>query len=867
MAIFTGIAAAVTAISGWIGGLGAFGAFALKTAVGLGLSYAAQALAGKPKSEERKFSINTDLKGGGALSRSIILGRAATGGSLVWANTWGSSNGSPNAWLTQVIALSDIPVRGLVELWVDGKKVTINPANNNATIYGQSVPEYEKDGPNLYVKFYDGNQTTADPTLVSTDTTADRAWSADRVGRGVAYVIMRSRSSKGLFSGIPSFTFVVDGARLYDPSRDSTNGGVGSQRYLQPETWGGDGDDLPVVQIYNLMRGIYYNGSWLYGFQSMSGARLPGANWAAQIQKCRATIIEATGPQPTYRAGGEISLDAPLSVAMEEFLSACQGKVAEAGGIYTIYVGEPDAPLFAITDDDIISTEEQSFTPFYGLADSFNGVSATYPEPLEAYAEKTAPPIHRPDLEALDGNRRLLANIQFTFVPYSEQVQRLMKSHLLASLRYRRHTITLPPRFWRFAVPGETLRFTSDRNGYNAKLFVIEGVVDKANLDVTVDIIEYDPNDYDWNSEVEFQPPVIGALGPILPTPRSVIDPFAEPYTMVDEAGNNRRPAIRIVWDRNPDVINGVTAVQWEIRFFGRTALELTGSTDHPEIGSAIVSAGILPNTRYEVRLRFLGGEGEPDGNWSGWFSVLTPDVRLGIYDIEVRLETIQEDAKAVWKELGKELDDVWKRLEHISQAESLSSAAGQISRNEIRKDIGTASARVSEEIQVRASETAALASRSLQVEASVADNAARILVEEVARADGDTALASQVTAVRAEIDAGFAEGMVRFDAVAAPGNITARYALLIRATLNDTFRESGFYVEIYTEGGVLKSRFGVLAEQFVVSNGTTGFLPMVFENGELKLQIANIGSVRTADINLGNGKVIINQNGIIVSS
>lgn len=108
---------------------------------------------------------------------------------------------------------------------------------------------------------------------------------------------------------------------------------------------------------------------------------------------------------------------------------------------------------------------------------------------------------------------------------------------------------------------------------------------------------------------------------------------------------------------------------------------------------------------------------------------------------------------------------------------------------------------------------------------------------------------------------------MIRFEAVAKPGNITARYALLVRATLNDSFRQSGFYVEVYTDGGVLRSRFGVLADQFVVSNGTDGFLPMVFENGELKLQIANIGSVRTADINLGNGRVIINANGIVVSS
>src|SRR6185503_15334343 len=98
-------AAIFTAVSTWVGGLSALGAFALKTAVGIGLSLAAQALAGKPKGpEEKTFSLATNLQGGGDLSKSFIVGRAATGGSLVWVNTWGRDGKSPNAWLTQVIA-------------------------------------------------------------------------------------------------------------------------------------------------------------------------------------------------------------------------------------------------------------------------------------------------------------------------------------------------------------------------------------------------------------------------------------------------------------------------------------------------------------------------------------------------------------------------------------------------------------------------------------------------------------------------------------------------------------------------------------------------------------------------------------------
>lgn len=911
MAIFSAIGAAVAAVSGWIGSLGAFGAFALRTAVGVGLSLAAQALAGKAKTEEQKFSINTGLSGGGALSRSFIVGRAATGGSLVWANTWGNSNGSPNAWLTQVIALSDMPIKALSELWVDGVRVTYDYANNNAHAFGQSIPEYENDGPNMYVKIYDGTQTAADPSLVSNDSTPERPWSSNRVGRGVAYAIIRVRAKEGVYSGIPQFKFVVDGMRLYDPSRDSTNGGVGPQRYSDQSTWGGDGDYLPAVQAYNLLRGIYFEGRWVYGMQGVTNARLPSDNWPAQIEKCRAEIIESGGPQPTYRCGGEIEVNAPLSIALDEILTTCQGKISESGGVYRIFLGEPDAPFFSITDDDIVSTEEQSFTPFFGLSDTINGIAATYPEPIDGYVERAAPPLFRPDLEILDGNRRLMADVQFTFVPYSEQVQRLMKSALLASLRQRRHTITLPPRFWRFAVPGETLRWTSERNGYVNKLFVIDGVSDKANLDVTIDITEYDPSDYSWSSDTEFQPPTSGALGPIVPPARSVIDPFVEPYILRDESSGARRPAIRLVWDNSTDTIIGVMGVEWEIRLAGTTEVVITGNTSFPERGSVIISSGIIPNTTYEVRMRYIGQPGERQHNWTGWLPVLSPNVLLGEGDIEVRLRTINEDAKYVWKQLSQQLDDVWKRVEHLAQASSLDGATGQLDRQEIRVDVGRSRALIREEREVRATETEALARRSTTIEASVAtanaaidangvsiaqntariqqeeiarasadeafgtqlttinanvaSNAAAILTEQTARANGDTANAEAITALRAETAAGLAEGMIRFEAVSAPAGVTARFALLLRVNSGGAFMQSGFFVEIYNDSGTLRSRTVFDTQQFIIQSGGTNTLPFLFEGGVLKLALAHIVRITSGEIEIG--RTLINSNGIVVSS
>ena len=126
MPIFTAIIAAVSAVSAWIGTLGVVGSFVLKTAVGVGLSLLASAIAGKPKSPDAPgFSVQGKLQAGGDLPRSVLLGWYATAGSLVYANTWGQAGATPNAYFTQVIALADYPVAGLAGVFVNGEKVTL----------------------------------------------------------------------------------------------------------------------------------------------------------------------------------------------------------------------------------------------------------------------------------------------------------------------------------------------------------------------------------------------------------------------------------------------------------------------------------------------------------------------------------------------------------------------------------------------------------------------------------------------------------------------------------------------------------------------------------------------------------------------
>ena len=611
-------------------------AFALNAAVGIGVSMLAKQLQKPHSAGQQTNGVNGTLQAGGDVARSFVLGRRTTAGSLVYANTWGKAGKTPNAYFTQVIALSDMPIRTISAFWVNGDPVTVDTGDTSYGDWGYPVTEFNTGNNNhMWIKFYDGTQTVADPFLVNTVSSADRPYQNTRVGTGVAYAIVTSQANDELFTGFPTFRFEVQGAPLYDITKDSSAGGTGPQRWANPSTWGGDGDDLPAVQIYNILRGITYGGKWLYGLQSLTAPRLPSSDWIAQVNKCRAAIDGPGGPEATYLTGIEVSVDTEISATIESLLTGCQGKLIETGGFYKTRVGEPGAAVYAFSDGDILSTEEQSFTPFFGLADTVNGVSATYPEPAEAWNTKTAPPLYNATFEAQDGNRRLMTSIDLNMVYRSSQVQRIMLSALNEARRARRHTFVLPPQAW-VLEPGDIVSFTSNRNGYAAKLFRVDGVADHANLDVTLDLTEVDPSDYDWDQDHDYKPPVFSPLGPVIPPPQLMTGWQVQPAVLYDSAGRPRRPSIEVLYDGDEIDVRAVR-VQVQLAESGVTVFDGEMPYGNPATNqnpSAVILNGtFLPNEDYLVRGEFVPFSGRAT-EWSAWLSVRTPNVLLGANDV-----------------------------------------------------------------------------------------------------------------------------------------------------------------------------------------------------------------------------------------
>ncbi|KQV31154.1 phage tail protein [Rhizobium sp. Root1204] len=619
----------ITGLIGAISSIGAVGQLLIGVGLKVGMSLLERARA--KKNQPQQAGVQGSLRTGGDNPLSFIVGTYATAGSLEYVGTWGKANKTPNAYLTQVISLSDLPITAMSnKVWISGKECTID-WSAEPVAQGYPVLEYRVEGKDfLWVLFFDGTQTAPSQFLLDCFPGGDRPWQADMIGRGIAYAVVTARMNREILTSGPSCTFVLQGIKVYDLRKDATAGGIGSQRWGVQSTY--QFSDNPKVIDYNIKRGIYYDGQWVYGGQGMRAFQLPASNWMAAMNECdRQVALAGGGTEKQFRCGGEITVDYQPIEACKELDKSCNGRTAELGGIYKTICGAPGPSVYAFTDDDMVITEPQTLDPFPGLEDTVNGVNATYPEPSEAWTIKDAPPRYNATYEAADAGHRLLLDIAYPLVPYGKQVQRLTRTLLREGRNFRKQTGVLPPEAW-LIEPLDAVTLTSVRNGYATKRFLMGEMDDLDNVNQGVAFTELDPSDYDWSPSFEL-PTSVGPLGPIELAPQPMPDDFmVEPFTVKDASGRDRRPGIKV---KCPADLDDVRNIRVTVRLKSSGA-EVFKSDATPYVDPfewVISGQWTLPATQYQVSgllIPFSNRPTEP----SAWKDVTTPNIQLIADDI-----------------------------------------------------------------------------------------------------------------------------------------------------------------------------------------------------------------------------------------
>ncbi|MEZ5790516.1 MAG: phage tail protein [Nitratireductor sp.] len=427
-------------------------------------------------------------------------------------------------------------------------------------------------------------------------------------------------------------------------------------------------------------------------------------------------------------------------------------------------------------------------------------MTATYPEPGEAWATKDAPERTDTAFIAADGGRKLSTSISFPAVHSGTQVQRLMTTALKEARRFRTHSLSLPPQAW-LLEPGDVISWTSARNGYSAKKFIIEEMSGRRTFIQQVALKEIDPGDQDWtpaSDEIAF---TVVPVSPARPAAQVMTGWSVASATIGDASGAARRPAIEVSF---AGALNDIRSVQVQIRVKATAAVISTGK--QPMIR-------LLPRPRpssarmwWVARNTRRAGASFPsarDTEWSSWLDVTAPEIGFSLADFTSSVTTTLAQMRV---DLDNALDNI-----------TLGFTETQISL------VGAETYR-----------------RTLK--ASTDTLSATVVSEQQARVDGDTALASSLDAVSASIGDGTASGLVKLEATAAPSGVSVRFGTYLRASVEDAYlAEAAEYLEI-TTGGI--ARKVTVADQWAIVDPTTGDLIGGWLDGELYSPFANLGTV-----------------------
>jgi hypothetical protein len=384
-----GIAAVLEAIGVGAATAAAYAAVIQTILINVALGYLSKKLAKRP--DNVVPPINVTVRNS-IEPRRIILGTRRTGGVLDFFGTSSSSSSVPTAdILWYVIVLAGHQVSAIKDVWLDNEKIAnadINGGVSTGGIVGGSSKFAGK------VSIFKHLGTGAQTVNTAVDTAFTEWTSAFRL-RGCAYIAVKLTRDDTLFSsGAPQMiTALVDGALLYDPRLDSTNGGSGTHRKDDPSTWAFSRN--PALQaIWYLTGGSVVNDQStrmvMYGLRE-AYTRIPWDYAIAAANHCDETLSGANAPpagsQTRYCCDIEASCGENRRDIFNPILESMAGTAVLVKGQWRVFAGVYDTPIHTLDSSDLYADLEIQDTTTHG--ERYNAVDATYIDPTNGYIDAT----------------------------------------------------------------------------------------------------------------------------------------------------------------------------------------------------------------------------------------------------------------------------------------------------------------------------------------------------------------------------------------------------------------------------------------------------------------------------------------------
>ncbi len=599
----TAILATLAAISIGSTTLGAIAATAATAAVGAVISFGITALGSLLMKNKRasvgSYSFADQAAGRSQVIRSnveshkIIYGRAKVSGVLVHVATKDAED-SPlgdrsNGFLYMVIALAGHEIESIDEFYADDDLLDLNAdgyaqSGRFYTTYRLSSGAYPYEGNSLArFKYSLGAQ---DQSAIQWLIDEGVDWTEAHRMRGIPHVAVRLRYNRDRYpNGIPNFSFVVKGKKVFDPRDEST---------AYSANWA-----LCVLDYITSGNGLYQ-----YGLDANIDTEIDTATFIAAANLSDESVTLADGnTQARYEANGVIDVaDKPIEI-IKDLLTAGAGTMPYIQGKYHLYGGAYTAPVYTLTTAWMAG--EMTVQARMSRKELFNTVKGLYIEPDQEWQPTDFPEVTNSTYVTQDGGFKITRDLELPFTTNSARAQRIAKIALEKSRQGI--MVTMPCNLKALVLkPWDTVNLTIAHLGWNAKVFRILSWEFNTDGGITLKMQEESSASYDWSAE------------------ETVLD--TAPDTNLPNPFDNNPPGNPVVTEELYETINGAGI-----------KTKVTLSWDEPAVGfiiGYIVDFKLTSETEYTSALNVNGTLSTNET-----FAVLF-DMDPGVYDFRIRAVT-----------------------------------------------------------------------------------------------------------------------------------------------------------------------------------------------------------------------------------
>jgi len=396
--------------------------------------------------------------------QEYVYGTVRKGGNIAFID----STGTDNTFLHMLIAVAGNTVDEISTIYINDETVSIDGSGDVTSARWLD----EDNGKTIRIKKYTGSQTSADIGLA-------RATSANSkfIGAGIAYLYVRMKYDADVFAGgVPTFTAIVKGAKVFDPRDSSTAHSANAALCIRDY----------ITSAYGL-----------------ADSQVDDTYFASAANDCDEAVAKAGGgTQARYTIDGVVNSASTIGNVLQDMIAACNGTLFFSGGKWKLKVGVFEASVKSFTLDDLRS--DITLPTRNSRRDIFNEVVGKFIDEDSDYIEADYPAITSATFLAQDNGIENTIDLPLPMVTNGARAQRIAKQTLFRA----REQMIFSAEFGLAAMGvevGDVIDLTIDNYGWAAKTFEVASwkllLSDTGGVRVGMTLRESSSAAYGWDAE------------------------------------------------------------------------------------------------------------------------------------------------------------------------------------------------------------------------------------------------------------------------------------------------------------------------------------------------------------------------------